>query len=152
MYPSIFLHCPMFGTVFLHLSFFFSFLCFPANNFRNVHLHFLIILPFPASFIELYCYTFLMHPFLSNVTIFFHFTLLWYPFITQSPNLIELYSHIFYPLPFWKCTLPFSYTGPFLELYSYIFHSFLIFNVFPPIILGMYTYTFQLFYPFLPVS
>ncbi len=63
---------------------------------------------FWASFIELYCYTFLLGPIFRTGLIHF--------------------SHL---SPFWSCILPFFYTSPFLELYYSTYHSILLRHRFP---------------------
>jgi hypothetical protein len=80
---------------------------FPTNTFRNVLLHFLSP-TFWASFIELFCNTFLMRP-------IFRIGLI----------------HFCHPSPFWNCVLPFFYTSPFLELYYSTYHSNFLFHCFP---------------------
>ncbi len=92
LYPSIFQHKPIFGTVLLNLSFFFLFLFpFPANSFRNVLLQFPPPL-FLAGFIELYCYTFLLHHF------FLTFQLIAVTLSLCYGTLLTSSSHIYYSL------------------------------------------------------
>jgi hypothetical protein len=62
---------------------------------------------FGASFIEVYCYTFLLPPIFRTGLI-----------------------HSCHPSPFWNCILPFLYTSPFLEMYYYTYHSILLFYYF----------------------
>ncbi len=90
LYPFIFLHKPIFGTVLLHLSFFSLFLFpFPANCFRNVLLQFLPQL-FPSCFhrtVMLHLSTLLLFPYFP-LDCWYSFTLLWYSFNIQLPYLL----------------------------------------------------------------
>ncbi len=63
---------------------------------------------FLTSFIEVYCYTFLLLPIFRTGLI-----------------------HFCHPRPFWNCILPFFYPSPFLELYYYTYHYIFSFHHFP---------------------
>ncbi len=80
----------------------------------------IIVMLFFASFIKVYYYTFLPLQFFRTGLI-----------------------HLFHQRPFPNHILPFFYTSKFLKLYYYTYHSFLFFFfLFPPIVLGMYSYNF----------
>jgi hypothetical protein len=96
-FPTQAFFCKLYHYIYHSILLFHS---FPANTFRNVLLHFLSPTFFWASFIELYCYTFLMLPIFRTGLI-----------------------HFCHLNPFWNCILPFIYTSPFLELYYSTYHT-----------------------------
>ncbi len=95
-------------TELLHLSFYSLISQFSHQYFQECTLTLFIPNLFWVSFIELYCYTFLMLPIFRTGLI-----------------------HFCHPSPFWNCILPFYYTSPFLELYYYTYHSIFLFHCFP---------------------
>jgi hypothetical protein len=108
LYPSIFLHKHFFANCTITPIILFSyFLVFPPIL-LGMYSYTFIPNRFQASFIELYCYTFLMRPiFRTGLLYFCHLS------------------------PFWNCILPFSYTSPFLEQYYSTYHYIFLFHQFP---------------------
>jgi hypothetical protein len=107
-YPSIFLHKHFFANCTITpIIIFLYFIVFPPIL-LGVYSYTFCPKLFWASFIKLYCYTFLMLPIFRTGLI-----------------------HFCHPSPFRNCILPFFYTSPFLELYYSTYHYNLLLHCFP---------------------